>query len=194
MAFHADHSASGVTLRPLGKVCMCCEQQCLSSCSLTGIMRSATTCTCSEGTLSLHAFVMWEIFAIFVAFFLIVYAYRRVIMERVRVRQLVWGSNVHKEAIQQAVGLFDVILGADVVYTAEAISSLFTTLQALLCPKADAMALLCYIVRRVSEKFLQESANAHGLQVLDLSPELTVAAKQVSEQDLFQFMLLKRKQ
>lgn len=114
-------------------------------------------------------------------------------MERVRVCQLAWGSNVHQAAIQDAVGLFDVILGADVVYTEEAISSLFTTIQALLRPRADAVALLCYIVRRVSEQSLQEAANAHGLQVADLSPGMTVAAKQVSEQDLFRFMLLTRK-
>lgn len=115
-------------------------------------------------------------------------------MERARVCPLAWGSVAQQTGIQERMGLFDVIIGADVVYAAEAVEDLFTTVQALLSLDENSRVLLCYIVRRVSEQSLHASASRHGFEVLNLDAALAVAAEQVTGQDPFRFMLLKRKQ
>ena len=114
-------------------------------------------------------------------------------MERARVCQLIWGNDAQHRAIQQTVGLFDVIIGADVVYTSEAIDSLFVTISILLKTGLQSRVLLCYIVRRVSEDFLHDSAAHHGLEVMIMSAVLADAAKRVTKSAPFRFMLLKRK-
>ena len=107
--------------------------------------------------------------------------------------QLIWGDDAHHIAIQQTVGLFDVIIGADVVYAAEAIDSLFATISTLLKTGLQSRVLLCYIVRRVSEDLLHASAAQCGLEVMGMTPVLADAARSVTVSDPFRFMLFKRK-
>ena len=114
-------------------------------------------------------------------------------MERARIAQLVWGDVAQQTAIQQTLGLFDIIVGADVVYTLEAIEALFVTVQALSSHGVQATLILCYIVRQVSENVLYDSATRHGFVVMQMSPALATAAADVAQSDPFRFMLLKRK-
>ena len=113
-------------------------------------------------------------------------------MERARIAQLVWGNDAQQTAIQQTLGVFDIVVGADVVYNLEAIEALFVTVQALSSHEVQAMLILCYIVRRVSENALCNSATRHGFVVMQMSPALATAAADVAQSDPFRFMLLKR--
>lgn len=114
-------------------------------------------------------------------------------MERARIAQLVWGNVAQQTAIQQTLGLFDIVVGADVVYNLEAVEPLFVTVQALSNHEVQATLILCYIVRRVSENALCESATRHGFEVMQMNPALATAAADVAQKEPFRFMLLKRK-
>ena len=66
-------------------------------------------------------------------------------------------------------------MGADVVYAAEHLTSLFKASAALLAPTASAFVLLCYTVRSVSEDAVSHAATAAGLTRTDLPDEIKVA-------------------
>lgn len=57
---------------------------------------------------------------------------RMVIVERLRLRRLRWGSATHVAALRQEFGSFDTVVGADVVYMEEAVPALFDSIAQLL--------------------------------------------------------------
>ena len=59
------------------------------------------------------------------------------VIERLRVRRLVWGDAGHQASLQKEFGHFDLILGADVVYVDEAVPLLMASLAALLRQSAQ---------------------------------------------------------
>lgn len=52
-------------------------------------------------------------------------------------RQLLWGKSAHLESFQSTYGRFDIILGADVIYTKTSIDPLFETVVELLARNGD---------------------------------------------------------
>lgn len=114
-------------------------------------------------------------------------------MERARVQQLTWGSEVSQRLLLEVRGQFDIIVGADVVYAPEAINSLFATMQAVLVHDGNARIVLCYIVRKVCENSLIQTAYKHGLEPVAVHGMLADAADQVVGQDLpFRLLLFRR--
>lgn len=93
-------------------------------------------------------------------------------MERARASPLAWGNEEQHAAIAGRFGLFDVVIGADVVYAPEAIHSLFKSCRAMLKPAAHARLVLCYIVRRVGEDSIITVAAQFGLTLQ--SRQLTI--------------------
>jgi hypothetical protein len=55
-----------------------------------------------------------------------------VVVERLRLRQLRWGSAADCAALAQGLGQFDIVLGADVVYVESAVPQLFASIALLL--------------------------------------------------------------
>lgn len=101
---------------------------------------------------------------------------RKLVMERARLCLLAWGNNQHQNAIASRFGLFDVIIGADVVYAPEALHSLFRSCSAMLRTALHARLVLCYIVRRVTEDSITAVAAAFGLTLEDRQQETVDAA------------------
>ena len=97
-------------------------------------------------------------------------------MERARASLLAWGNDEQHAAIADRFGLFDVVIGADVVYAPEAIHSLFKSCSAMLTSAAHARLVLCYVVRRVSEDSIIAIAADFGLTLQASQPTITVAA------------------
>lgn len=77
--------------------------------------------------------------------------------------QLAWGNDQQQAALADRFGLFDVVIGADVVYAPEAIHSLFQSCSAMLKLVAHARVVLCYVVRRISEDSIIAIAAEFGL-------------------------------
>lgn len=93
-------------------------------------------------------------------------------MERARVCRLAWGDDQHQNAIDARFGLFDVVIGADVVYAPEALHNLFKSCSAMLKSAPHARLVLCYIVRRVTEDSIIAVAAAFGLNLEDRQQEI----------------------
>ena len=100
-------------------------------------------------------------------------------MERARVCLLAWGNNQHQNAIAARFGLFDVVIGADVVYAPETLHNLFRSCSAMLKSALHARLVLCYIVRRVTEDSITAVAAAFGLTLEDRQQETMDAAGRV---------------
>ena len=97
-------------------------------------------------------------------------------IERARISVLAWGNAKQQAVVKKQCLSFDTILGADVVYAAEALSSLFETCNALLSPCASARLVLCHVARRVSEEAIVEAAAASGLYLQQNTQDITDGA------------------
>lgn len=102
---------------------------------------------------------------------------RRPILDKLTTRRLEWGNRDDIEAIKEVNnGGFDIILGTDVTYVAEAISPLFATARELISTgrrttKDQGPALiLCHIVRQVDEPSMLSTALQFGFRLVDRWP------------------------
>ena len=114
-------------------------------------------------------------------------------MERARVSLLAWNSHQHQKAIAARYGLFDVIIGADVLYAPEALHSLFQTCSAMLKSAPHARLVLCYVVRRVAENSITAVAAEFGLTLQDRQRETMLAADRTMAIRLFRLLVFCRK-
>lgn len=71
---------------------------------------------------------------------------------------------------------FDVVVGADVVYTAAGIPSLFQTAAAMLSNSPQALLILCHTARSVAEDVILDHAHLHALRQVPWPAEITAAA------------------
>ena len=115
-------------------------------------------------------------------------------MERARVSLLAWNNNQHQNAIVARYGLFDVIIGADVLYAPEALHSLFHTCSAMLKFAPHARLVLCYVVRRITENSIAAVAAEFGLTLQDSQREsMYAAADRTMAIRLFRLLVFCRK-
>ena len=110
-------------------------------------------------------------------------------MERARICCLAWGDVQQQVAITRRYGLFDVIVGADVVYAPEAIHSLFATCCALLSPESHARLVLCHIVRRVSEDSIVAVAAQFGFYLHTPQQACITATQQAIRGEPFRLLI-----
>ncbi|CAA7390604.1 unnamed protein product [Spirodela intermedia] len=100
-----------------------------------------------------------------------------ILLEKVIVKKLVWGSE--EDMAEVSGGDFDVVIGTDVTYVAEAISPLFETARKLISDTGAAAGrgsgpevrpaafILCHVQRRVSEDSILEAASRNGFRLVD---------------------------
>jgi len=87
-------------------------------------------------------------------------------------RQLIWGSKAHSELFRSTYGSFDVVLGADVIYTQESTEPLFDTVVELMKRSTtdNNGNTGCFILSRynkwnnVSDEIVLDAAKARGLE------------------------------
>ncbi|KAK9815995.1 hypothetical protein WJX74_004695 [Apatococcus lobatus] len=88
----------------------------------------------------------------------------QVVIERARTRCLCWGDSAQLAALLREFPTgFDRILGADILYVAEAIPDLFVSVKALLALTPQALVVLAYMERRVHEAAILKAAAEAGL-------------------------------
>ncbi|EXB57651.1 hypothetical protein L484_002998 [Morus notabilis] len=99
-------------------------------------------------------------------------------LDKLLVRRLLWGNRDHIGAIKEINNRgFDIIIGTDVTYIAEAISSLFATAKELILSSEgiskdkEPALILCHIIRRVDEPSLLSTASKFGFRLVDKWPE-----------------------
>ncbi|KAL0741057.1 hypothetical protein Bca4012_082570 [Brassica carinata] len=86
---------------------------------------------------------------------------------------LEWGNKEHIEGVRSlACGGFEVIIGTDVTYVAEAIIPLFETAKELILQKVGEVQekpalILCHVFRRVDEPSLLSAASKFGFKLVD---------------------------
>ena len=99
-----------------------------------------------------------------------------VVAERARLRHLPWGDPTAAAAVRAelAPAGFDVVLGADVLYSEAAVPRLLASLACLLAP--GGVAVLCYQERGVSGRAALAAAAAAGLAKVQPPPCLAAAA------------------
>lgn len=98
-------------------------------------------------------------------------------LDKLMTRRLEWGNRAHIEAVKEVNnGGFDVILGTDVTYVAEAISPLFATARELISSDRgtskdqEPALILCHIVRQVDEPSMLSTASLFGFKLVDRWP------------------------
>lgn len=114
-------------------------------------------------------------------------------MERARVCLLAWGNDAQQDAIAARFGLFDVIVGADVVYAPEAIHNLFKSCSAMLTSGTHARLVLCYIVRLVTEDSITAVAAEFGLTLEESKQNTMDAATWAMTGEAFKLLVFCRK-
>jgi predicted nicotinamide N-methyase len=79
-------------------------------------------------------------------------------------RQLVWGRNLDNFVSEH--GVFDVILGSDIIYVEDIIEPLFETIERIMNPQADADAtfILAYARRNVPIDLVLDHAKQRGFE------------------------------
>lgn len=97
--------------------------------------------------------------------------------EKLIVRRLEWGNRDHIEAIKKVNNRgFDIIMGTDVTYIAEAISPLFATAKELISSNDSVSKdqepglILCHVIRRVDEPSILSTASQFGFRLVDKWP------------------------
>ncbi|KAK9099390.1 hypothetical protein Syun_026435 [Stephania yunnanensis] len=92
-------------------------------------------------------------------------------------RRLEWGNKNHIQEIKQINSNgFEVIIGTDVAYVAEAISPLFETARELISTNTGIQGdfkpalILCHVFRRVDEMSLLSTASQFGFRLVDRWP------------------------
>lgn len=105
-------------------------------------------------------------------------------LKKLAVKKLEWGNRDEIEATKQLSGEgFEVIIGTDVTYVAEAILPLFETATELIDTsqtraKNDGPALiLCHVLRRVDEPSILAAASRFGFRLVDRWPEETSTSR-----------------
>ncbi|XP_071742050.1 uncharacterized protein [Rutidosis leptorrhynchoides] len=101
---------------------------------------------------------------------------------KLHVKKLYWGNKEHIESVKKLSGNkgFDVIIGTDVTYVAEAIMPLFQTARELISvDEGDEQGskpalILCHIFRRVDEASILSAASGFGFQLVDRWPNDTL--------------------
>lgn len=99
-----------------------------------------------------------------------------ILLEKMIVKKLVWGSD--EDMAEVSGGGFDVVIGTDVTYVAEAISPLFETARKMIsggggggrgsgAEVRPAALILCHVQRRVSEDSILEAASRSGFRLVD---------------------------
>ncbi|WCJ42868.1 tRNA N(3)-methylcytidine methyltransferase METTL6 [Euphorbia peplus] len=89
------------------------------------------------------------------------------------IQTLEWGNDEHIQAISELNPQgFDVIIGTDVTYVAEAILPLFSTAKKLISSNYNEenqrpSLILCHILRRVDESSIISSASQFGFKLMD---------------------------
>ncbi|KAE8649910.1 uncharacterized protein LOC101211005 isoform X2 [Cucumis sativus] len=84
--------------------------------------------------------------------------------------RLEWGNSIHIETIREiSEEGFDVIIGTDVTYVAEAILPLFSTAKELISSSKDSESALifCHVLRRVDEPTIVSTAHQFGFRLAD---------------------------
>lgn len=99
------------------------------------------------------------------------------------VKRLEWGNKDHIEAIKDLNdGGFDVIIGTDVTYVAEAIIPLFATAKELVSSNKNIdkelkpALILCHIFRRVDEPSILSAASKFDFKLVDRWPDESATA------------------
>ena len=94
-----------------------------------------------------------------------------------KIELLEWGCIEHIEKVHRITSGrgFDVIIGSDVTYVAEAVPLLFATAKALMAKpilgKPNPLLILCHVERHVNEQFILSSANNSGFTLDGKWPE-----------------------
>ncbi|CAF1862559.1 hypothetical protein Bca4012_033262 [Brassica carinata] len=97
------------------------------------------------------------------------------LLEKLKTGVLEWGNREHIEGIKSlaSCGGFEVIIGTDVTYVAEAIIPLFETAKELMLRKVGEVQeekpalILCHVFRRVDEPSLLSAASKFGFKLVD---------------------------
>ncbi|XP_062101326.1 uncharacterized protein LOC133807169 [Humulus lupulus] len=99
------------------------------------------------------------------------------LLDKFIVRRLEWGNREHIETIKEVNNNgFDIIIGTDVTYIAEAISPLFATAKELISSNCSISKdqqpglILCHIIRRVDEPSILSTASQFGFRLVERWP------------------------
>lgn len=99
------------------------------------------------------------------------------LLSKLHVKKLNWGDKEQIESVKKLSDNkgFDVIIGTDVTYVAEAIMPLFQTAKELISSNEDEQGLkpafiLCHIFRRVDEESILSAASCYGFKLVDQWP------------------------
>ncbi|KAK2398826.1 putative methyltransferase family protein [Trifolium repens] len=99
------------------------------------------------------------------------------LLNKLTTKKLEWGNKDHIESIKELSDRgFDVIIGTDVTYIAEAILPLFATAKELIASSESnkdenvPSLILCHIFRRVDEPTLLSAATQFGFRLVDKWP------------------------
>ncbi|RHN77102.1 putative tRNA(Thr) (cytosine(32)-N(3))-methyltransferase [Medicago truncatula] len=99
------------------------------------------------------------------------------LLTKLTTKKLEWGNKDHIESIKELSDRgFNVIIGTDVTYVAEAILPLFATAKELIAPSESnkdenvPVLILCHIFRRVDEPTLLSAAVQFGFRLVDKWP------------------------
>ncbi|KAJ8448814.1 hypothetical protein Cgig2_011435 [Carnegiea gigantea] len=102
---------------------------------------------------------------------------RPALLSKLQVRPLAWGNEEQINEIQTSnYKGFDVIIGTDVTYVAEAILPLFSTAEKLISTQSDLgrgsqpSLILCHVLRRVDEPSILSAASQFGFRLIDRWP------------------------
>lgn len=100
-------------------------------------------------------------------------------LDKLMTRTLEWGNRDHIETIKEVDNRgFDIILGTDVTYVAEAISPLFATARELISTtrgnnskeQEEPALILCHVIRQVDEQSILSTALQFGFRLVDRWP------------------------
>lgn len=108
------------------------------------------------------------------------------LQSKLHIKKLYWGNNEHIESVKKLSGDkgFDVIIGTDVTYVAEAIMPLFQTAKELISidggdeEGSRPALILCHIFRRVDEASILSAASCFGFQLVDRWPNNVISPSQ----------------
>lgn len=99
-------------------------------------------------------------------------------LSKLQVKPLEWGNEEHINEIRKSNNKgFEVIIGTDVTYVAEAILPLFSTAQKLISSQPSSLEgesgpalILCHVLRRVDEPSILSAASRFGFRLIDRWP------------------------
>lgn len=103
------------------------------------------------------------------------------LLSKLNIKKLNWGNKEHIESAKKlsAENGFDVIIGTDITYVAEAIMPLFQTAKELISKDGGdeeglkPALILCHVFRRVDEESILSAASCFGFKLVDRWPNDT---------------------